>query len=365
MVISSLSCGGAERVMSVMANYWSQRGETVTIITIDSKDLDFYPLHPGVKRIALGLSRPSYGLWSALQNNIIRVYRLRMAIQAVQSGVVISFLYPTNVLTLIASLGLRVPVIVSEHTDPAQNNMGVLFSILRRMMYPLANTVVVLTEKLRSWAEHVAKYNNVCVIPNPVSLSIPDNKCGPPSSKDQNFKVLAMGRLASEKSFDLLIRAFAKVAPAYPDWRLIILGEGERRSDLEGLARDLRIKDRVEMPGRIKEPLSHLMDADLFVLSSRYEGFPMALLEAMACGLPVISFDCPIGPREIIRDGIDGILVPPDDVDALASAMDKLMKNPTERQSLGLRALEVQERFSLEKIMGMWDRVLVDMMRNR
>jgi glycosyltransferase involved in cell wall biosynthesis len=164
--------------------------------------------------------------------------------------------------------------------------------------------------------------------------------------------------LEPEKGFDLLLRAFTQCAEAHQDWTLDIFGEGSERARLLALANELRVADRVRLPGAVKDPEKMLRQADFFVLSSRYEGFPMALLEAMACGLPVVSFDCHSGPREMIQNGVNGLLVPPNDVNALAKAMAHLMGNADERKRLGERATAVSEKFSLAKVTQMWRSLL-------
>ena len=359
LIISTLGPGGAERVMSIMANYWAAHGHYVTLVTVGSPDTDFYALDPHVQRVGLDLMRDSSNLLAAVRNNVLRVRRLRQAIKASQPEVVLSFLGRTNVLVLVSTIGLGRPVIVSEHTDPRQNGVGYIWAALRRLLYPRSAAVVVLTNGLRPWAERFVKRETVHIIPNPVQVpAMAFESNGAQEPRGSGRTVAAMGRLNPVKGFDLLLKAFARCAEKHTDWSLIILGEGDERSRLEAMASDLGIKDRVTLPGLAKDPLRILRRTDLFVLSSRYEGFPMALVEAMACKLPVISTDYPSGPQDIVRDGVNAILVPPNDVNALAGAMDRLMANHAERQRLGANAVQVIERFRIDKVMNMWDNLL-------
>ncbi len=356
LVISSLNGGGAERVMSILANYWAQSGQDVVLIT-HSAGQDAYAVSDHVRRVRLVLEWNSLHLGDALRNNANRIRTLRRIIRESRPDIVISFVDTTNILTLSSCLGCRFPVIVSERTDPRQHRIGRIWTMLRRLLYPYAAAVVVQTPSVRQWALTFLPSKAVHTIPNPIL----------PSSVKRNFErvgeggkrtVVAMGRLTIEKGHDLLIRAAALVLEKHPAWTLMILGDGLERQNLEKLAADLGVSHQICFQGHIKEPNALLYQADLFVLPSRFEGFPNALLEAMVCGLPVISADCPSGPREIIRDGVDGVLVPPEDVDALAAAMDRLMSDKDERNRLAHRAPEVLNRFGIEQVMGMWEDLL-------
>ena len=221
--------------------------------------------------------------------------------------------------------------------------------------------LVVQTQDVLNWAVLLVGKRNAQVIPNPIGELV-SRQVGSTAEFPQPF-ILAVGRLDRQKGFDLLLHAFERLAGQHPNWSLVILGEGDERHSLEALIQKLHIEERVRLFGRHDNPASVMMQASLFVLSSRFEGFPNALLEAMACKLPVISFDCPSGPREIIRNGVDGILVSREDVDALVLAMQDLINHPEKREQLELRATEVTERFSLNRVMGMWEKVLMDVQK--
>ncbi len=352
LVISSLSSGGAERVMSIMANYWAAKGWKITLMTFDDNTTPpFYNLDYRVLHLPLGIAGDSPNAIISIWNNWQRIRTLRSAICDSKPDTVISFMDKINVLTLLATRWLNIPVLVSERIDPTRHCIGKIWEQLRQWTYPFADRIVVQTQRIQS-SFFPKLHARTCIIPNPVVL--------PSVEKELLDKVLgerslvAMGRLQQQKGFDLLIQAFAKLKDRYPQWILTILGEGSLRSQLESLRSQLGLAEQIHFPGLVKNTSEFLKQADLFVMSSRFEGFPNALCEAMACGLPVISFDCPSGPREIIRDGVDGVLVPTEDVSALAAAMERLMSDEQERKRLAVNAPCVTQRFSLENVMGMW-----------
>jgi glycosyltransferase involved in cell wall biosynthesis len=193
------------------------------------------------------------------------------------------------------------------------------------------------------------------VIPNPVAL--PDEAAVITERADRK-KIVSVGSLRKVKGHDLLIDAFALIANQNPAWDLEIYGEGGERHNLESQIERLGLKDRVSLCGHVASPISKLRMADLFALPSRAEGFPNALAEAMACGLPVVSFDCRSGPSDLIRPGIDGLLVAPGDVAAFAAALASLIKDPNQRIQFGSRAPEVLERFGLVRILALWEELL-------
>ncbi|MBA2373563.1 MAG: glycosyltransferase family 4 protein [Chloroflexi bacterium] len=359
LVISSLGSGGAERVMAIMANYWASHGRPVTLLTFMAPDEpSFFSVDGGVEIKQLDLIGPASNIVAGLKANLRRVREIRRAIRASKPDVVISFMDRTNVLTLVATVGLGVPIVVEEHNDPHEERLDARWTMLRRITYQWAARVVTLSEPALAYFSPSIRRRGL-VIPNPV---VPPAGARVPGTQGEVVAgptILAVGRLVPQKGFDLLLEAFASLEPRRRGWTLQILGEGSARAELEATRERLGLSDVVDLPGVVTTPGAAMARATLFVLSSRYEGFPTVLGEAMAVGLPVVAFDCPSGPRQMIRAGVDGILVPRDDVAALAREIERVLCDDELRSRLAAQAPEVLERFGLTAIMERWQ-VLID-----
>lgn len=365
-VIHSLAGGGAERVMAGLASSLAQRNHRVTLITLDDARQDRHTTIPAVGRVALDLIGPRRGPLSGALNNTRRAAALRQAILETQPEVVLSFCDRTNVLTLLSLLGTQVPVVVSERSNPAAQVLPWPWSWLRTVLYRRAAAVIALTpaaaKTVGRWSRQPPRVIPSAVQPPPAEFQPPPTQDAPlpvAAPGRSGSLVLGIGRLEHEKGFDQLLQAFAAVADQHPTWTLRIHGEGSCRDQLERQSEDLRLTGRVEFPGWTRPIWPALQQGNLFVLPSRYEGFPSALLEAMAAGLACIAVDCPDGPGVIVREGVDALLVPAGDTAALAAAMDRCMSDPQLRQELGRRAVEVTERFGWAAMVDAYERLLL------
>jgi glycosyltransferase involved in cell wall biosynthesis len=357
--INSLAGGGAERAAATLANHWARKQWDVTIVTLAPQSLDFYPLEPTVRRIALDLAGDSAHVLDALVLNGRRIRALRRTIRQLRPKVVLSLMSTSNVLLAFATLGMSgVYTVGAEHCYPPNFPLGRIWQALRSRMYGRLAAVVALTQECAAWIRAHSSARRVPVIPNaacwplPVNLPriVPDAVCSP-----QRKVLLAVGRLSPEKNFDMLVDVFARLASRHPDWDLVILGEGPERRMLELRIRDAALVTRVLMPGIAGNVGEWHARADLYVMTSRFEGFPNALAEALAHGLPAVSFDCDTGPRDIIRHGVDGLLVPPQDAPGLEHALDRLMEDTRLRAEMACLAADARRRFSIEKIAAMWE----------
>lgn len=352
VVVSTLTAGGAERVASEIANAWAARGVRVGLLTISNVQSDHYRLHKDVKRIAVNLIWNSNGFWDALLSNVRRSLTLRREILRFSPDAVITFADQTNIRVLAAMLGTGTPVIVSERIDPRVHRISREWAFARRLLYPCSAALVVQTMSVAAWAVQIVGKNKVHVIPNFVRAM---NFAAP--RKDERC-ILAMGRLDAQKGFDLLLRAYAASHARELGFRLRIVGVGHELYNLTALGRQLGIDGHIDFQGVSLTPEAEMLRATIFVLPSRYEGFPNVLVEAMALGCAVIAADCPSGPAEIVTDGRDGLLVPAENVEALTLAIDRLLRDAELRALLGRGATNIRNRLSIDTVLKQWDGVV-------
>lgn len=360
IVIHSLRGGGAERVAVDLSAYWQRLGYRVSLVTQMPSNTDIYTVPEGVERHVMGTARDSGGGLQGAIANWRRVRRLRKLIKKLKPDCVLGMMTTASVLAVMAAKGLGCRVIVSEHTHPPIQKLPESWQKMRRWAYPRAHAVVALTQGTARWLRDHVPGSRVVVIPNAVRWPLQEQEpVVPVPDKGERLRLLAVGRLHPVKGFDLLIQAFAMVASYFPDWDLVIVGEGEERAALQKQIETAALQKRVQLVGRVGNIKDWYEQSDMYVLSSRSEGLSNTLLEAMASGLAVVAMDCDTGPREIIRDNIDGILVnPPEDADALAAHLSDLMARPLKRAALARRAVDVRDRFSVPIVMAQWERLL-------
>jgi len=358
LFIHSLHGGGAERVAVDLSANWVRQGREVTVVTQAGARDDAYALDPAVRRVVLDTAGASGGGWRGAWANLRRVRALRRELARARPDIVLGMMTTASVLAVLAARGLPCRVIATEHTHPPSQQLGRMWEWLRRRTYPRAARVVALTTDTARWIETHVPGSRLAVIPNAVHWPLPVGEpavAPPPAGRRM---LLAVGRLHPDKGFDLLLDAFGRIAAAHPEWDLAVLGEGAERERLQAAAGRAGVAARVSLPGRVGNVGEWYARADLYVLSSRVEGLSNTLLESMASGLAPVAFDCETGPREIVRPGIDGVLVRPGgDPAALASELDALMRDDDRRRRLAEAATAVRERFSMERILGRWQNV--------
>ena len=335
LVIADLEAGGAQRVAAFLANGLSEQGLRVSVITLAGPHSDHFALAPSIERVSLSLRRRSGSAGAAVLANLARTIALRRAIRATGARTVLSFVGTVNVLTVLACQGLGLCVVISERNDPARQSLGRAWDRLRRWAYPRASLVTANSRSAVSSLQAYVPERRLAFVPNPAPVA-PDPRPG----QERTRRLLTVARFARQKAHDVLLAAFARVAGEFPDWRLVLLGEGSEKAAMRALADQLGIAAQVEWPEPTLDVWGHYRSASIFVLPSRHEGTPNALLEALACGLPSIVTDTSGGALEHLRDGYNGLIVPTDDPLSLAAAMRRLMAEPALRARLGTAAHE-------------------------
>lgn len=357
--------GGVERVLTLKANYFAEQfGYDITIILTEGKDKPlFYPLSPKVKVINFDLNFEELWTCSFLKKIWVylpKQYRFKKLLTAelmrIRPDITISLLRrDINFITEIKDGSKKIGEL-HVNRDNYRNFKTEKAGIVKKLFASFwsANLVshlikldklVVLTVKDReAWTE----LNNVKVIPNPLSFT-PHQ-----ISTQTNKRVIAVARYSHEKGIDLLLKAWAITERETDEWRLDIFGDGNREP-FEQLIDQLGIdRKRCALHGRTNNVEQEYVNSSLFVLSSRFEGFGMVILEAMACGLPVVAFDCPWGPRSIISDGEDGLLVENGNVVSLSSNLSKLMNNDSLRLLMSKACANKVNNYKIESIASQW-----------
>ncbi|MEU4537946.1 glycosyltransferase family 4 protein [Streptosporangium sp. NPDC023825] len=374
MLLHAYGMGGTIRTVINQANAMAAAGHEVEIVSVvRRRERPQFPIDARVRLLALSDQRdgrPSDSVgrraWRRIRGKIVpagefaasyfteRVERAVIDyVSALQDGILVTTRPALNLIS-----ARRAPAsvvrIAQEHMNLATHPEAVRTAIARH--YGGLDAVAVLTGTDRREYQELLPGTPVVRIPNAV---------GPvrrPLSWQEDRLVVAAGRLVGQKGFDLLIPAFRQVVDHHPDWRLRIYGTGPKKDALRGLLKELGLRDNVTLMGRTDHLDEELAKASFYVLSSRFEGLPMVMIEAMTQALPVVAFDCPTGPADVLTPGVDGLLVPPRDVDALAAAMIQLIEDRGLRERMGAAAAVTARDYTPEVIMPLWENLFAELL---
>ena len=354
LFIYSLNAGGAERVLSNIANYLVNKNYKISIVTI-TDEKPFYRLNDRIKLYKLGMQNKSNNFFQAIFLHLKRFTGLINILKKINSNLIISFMTINNVYATISAKVLKIPIIISERNVPYKDIKSFIWSIIYKLVYPKADFIVVQTKKIADYCSSFCKPEKIKIIPNPLNTKLFFAQ----SIKREQI-ILNIGRLYFQKGHDLLISAFSMTK--IKNWKLVIIGEGPNKNKLINQIKKNNLENQVLLPGVVKNVSEYYASASIFILSSRYEGFPNVLCEAMSSGLACISFDCPAGPSEIIKHNVNGLLVENENTLKLAAAMKVLMSNNEKRRKLGSEAKKIVNKLNEDKIIQKWEKIILKLL---
>ena len=345
LYIDCMQMGGANRVMANLSDYFQNTGHDVVLIN-DIKPVEGIPEYPvSVKRVFLDPNRET-----AEFKNLKRITCLRKLVKKERPDVVVSFMGPPNIRMLLSTIGLKTRKIVSVRNDPYQEYGSGIKRIIAKTIFCLADGCVFQTkDAARYFGNRFQKRSRIIYNPvNPKFYKYKWNK--------QKNEIAVVGRLQSQKNPLLAVNAFALIADRYLDYTLVFYGDNELKDRIKERANELGISDRVRIHGKSSTIENHLEESALYLLSSDYEGMPNALMEAMAVGIPAISTDCPCGgPRTLIQNDKQGVLVPVKDEVAMSEAMDRVLSDENLQKNMSIEERKRAKDFTPDNIFRQWE----------
>lgn len=356
--IGNLYKGGAQRVVTNLANYFYKEGYEVLLVTFYRGEIEF-PYEEGIKRILSDLTGEELAQtkgkpFRRMLNFKKRIGKLRGIWEEERPDIIVSFLRKNNYYAIWSTRGLQIPVVLSVRSDPNREYKGKLNTFLAKHLFQKADGLVLQTQDAYRFFPKKVQEHAVII----------QNSLNPKFIRERytgirRDEIVAVGTIDDNKNQTMLIDAFIPVHERYPQMKLIIYGDGCRRSELEDKVRGLGLEKAVLFPGRSDTIYEQIHASRIYVLSSKVEGMPNALIEAMALGLAVISTDCPCGgPRMLIQDGINGLLVPVDDRQAMTDAILKILGDPELEEALGREAHKLIEKVHPDKVNKEWENYL-------
>lgn len=361
-VTANLNSGGAERVMSLLANEFERKGYEVEIIFLKER-IVFYPVNKGVHVIVADEECHSTAMWK-------KMLWLRKYIKNTQPDVVVPFRVSVYCTTILSLLGISVPIVASERIDPHIPDS--FWTYLRKLLLPFVSHLVVQTSYIKSYyPKQIQKKTSVILNPvreevfeNPIKDSRvqSSNAASSVESSKQN-RIISVARLDPQKNQKMMIRAFAKIANEFPDWQLVIFGEGPLRSSLELIVKSLQLEGRVLLPGRTEHVIDELRKSKVFCFSSDYEGLSNSMIEALCVGLPIVTTNVS-GTEDIIVDGENGFIVPIKDEDAMVHSLRVLIADEQLMKEMGERNRQKAYLFSIDGIYTQWEELIKSVVKD-
>lgn len=358
MLIGALTKGGTERVATNLADYLVSRGYRVTMVTQYQKDNE-YPLNPNVTRVISDITGEEITK-SRIVNFKRRFCKLRNIWKKEKPDVILSFIGKNNMMAILTSRFLGIAVAVAVRGDPYQEYYNSWMRFMAKHLFARADGVVLQTRQCFSFFPQKVQRKAI-ILKNPVSAEFFRERY----EGERDKTIVAVGRVDENKNHEMLIRAFAGIAGDFPDYQLIIYGEGDCRQRLIELVREMSLEDQIFLPGSTDHVSDALYKASIFVLCSNTEGVPNTLIEAMIMGTAVISTDCPCGgPADLINHQVNGILTPVGDVKMLQENLQNLLNNLQGIRDFGEKAKRTADMFSPEKVYGQWEDFIVSLRNN-